>query len=298
MVFPDEIRKCVVFLGCRFSDGIKPVGTGFFLGTPLAEFPERSLWDLVTAKHVIQGIRKRSVDQKVYIRLNLKAGGTAVIESLITQWDFHPTPSVDVAVVPCTPPEEFDVKAYDIRASAIPDVIARNAIGIGDEVFFPGLFINYFGAERNIPIARIGNIAAMPEEPVQTQMGPMEAYLVEARSIGGLSGSPVFVHLGLARAFGGEVLFAKNVAGSGGIFYLLGLMHGHYDVTLPVQSEADADALRNEAINMGIAIVVPVTKIIETVNQPERVAKRKAREEEFKRANLPKIDELTNPSDE
>jgi hypothetical protein len=32
----------------------------------------------------------------------------------------------------------------------------------------------------------------LPGDPVATPMGPMQAYLIEARSIGGLSGSPVF----------------------------------------------------------------------------------------------------------
>jgi hypothetical protein len=56
-----------------------------------------------------------------------------------------------------------------------------------------GLFKSHYGEQRNIPIIRIGNIAALPEEPVQTHYcGPTDAYLVEVRSIAGLSGSPVF----------------------------------------------------------------------------------------------------------
>jgi hypothetical protein len=49
-----------------------------------------------------------------------------------------------------------------------------------------GLFSEHQGAERNIPIVRVGNIAAMPEEPVlTTSWGAIDAYLIEARSIGG-----------------------------------------------------------------------------------------------------------------
>ena len=79
---------------------------------------------------------------------------------------------------------------------ATDKVINDNAIGVGDEVFLTGLFANHIGQQRNLPIIRVGNIALMPEEPVQhPSLGPIDAYLIEARSIGGLSGSPVFVHL-------------------------------------------------------------------------------------------------------
>jgi len=41
-----------------------------------------------------------------------------------------------------------------------------------------------------------GNIAAMPEELIEVRdFGMMQAYLVESRSLGGISGSPVFVHV-------------------------------------------------------------------------------------------------------
>jgi hypothetical protein len=66
-------------------------------------------------------------------------------------------------------------------------------IGIGDAVFITGLFSHHPGKARNLRVIRVGNIAAMPDEPVKTQRGEMEAYLIEARSLGGLSGSPVFV---------------------------------------------------------------------------------------------------------
>lgn len=67
---------------------------------------------------------------------------------------------------------------------------------LGDEVFFSGLFYPHSGTRRNIPIVRIGNVAALLEEPVLNRNGvPMDLYLMESRSIGGLSGSPVFVDL-------------------------------------------------------------------------------------------------------
>ena len=54
------------------------------------------------------------------------------------------------------------------------------------------------GRDRNFPIVRTGHIAMMPDEKIpKVKIGDWEgnadAYLIESRSIGGWSGSPVFV---------------------------------------------------------------------------------------------------------
>src|SRR5260370_40507944 len=74
------------------------------------------------------------------------------------------------------------------------DVLVATRIGLGEEVAIVGLFGSHYGKSRNIPIVRIGNIAAMLEEPVFTkEYGYIEAYLIEARSIGGFRGAAVAV---------------------------------------------------------------------------------------------------------
>ena len=60
-------------------------------------------------------------------------------------------------------------------------------------MFSVGLFTKYFGRSNLIPIVRTGNIAMMPKEKVPLgSFGLTDAYLIEGRSIGGLSGSPIF----------------------------------------------------------------------------------------------------------
>src|SRR5689334_8050250 len=102
-----------------------------------------------------------------------------------------------------------------------------NALEIGpcDEVIFPGLFSHHAGNDRNIPIVRRGTIAAIPGEKVTTErMGKINAFLMEARSIGGLSGSPVFVHLGENRVLKNDPRAIANPQRD----YLIGLVHGHF----------------------------------------------------------------------
>lgn len=95
----------------------------------------------------------------------------------------------------------------------------------------------------------------MAEEPVNTRMGLMEAILVEARSIGGLSGSPVFVHTRPS-------FVPANPEAIAGI-QLLGLMHGHFDEVF------DAGPQTRERVNVGIGIVAPVSKLREIMTLPQ-----------------------------
>ena len=135
---------------------------------------------------------------------------------------------------------------------ATAEAIKRHDIGVGDEIIIVGLFTRFHGQTKHVPIVRTGNIAMMSEEKIPTEEGEIEAYLAEGRSIGGLSGSPVFVRHtvkmgGLASADGEE----QFLAGLGRAHLL---MHGHWD--LPVGGEAE----HAEAVNMGISIVVPAKK--------------------------------------
>jgi hypothetical protein len=263
MPIPDEVRKCVAFLAYRDAQGmIQLAGTVFFV---VINFPGETLGGsgyAITAKHVIEGIRQDSSDGKVYVRLNLRNVGARYAESRIEDWQFHPTDSsVDVAVHPFPPSADYDHLVFPSSGIATPDVIRTQNIGIGDEVFITGLFVHHYGQQRNIPIIRMGNIAAMPEEKVRTTIGDIDAYLIEARSIGGLSGSPVFVNTTGPRAVGNIIS-----VGSGGIF-LLGLVRGHWDIP-PSETDSVIVDNRGESVNMGIAIVVPSQKILEVLNHP------------------------------
>ncbi len=265
MLVPDDVRKCVVFLAYRVADGYRLVGTAWFVARTIPDSDGTHPY-LVTAKHLIEAIRRRGLD-KVYARYNLKNGTSGLVETAIGDWLSHPTdPSVDVAAIKGGIPEGGDHLLYPLERFATREIVGSQAIGVGEEVFLTGLFVNHVGQSKNIPIVRVGNIAAMPEEPVGASIGPIEAYLIEARSIGGLSGSPVFAHLGVARLVNGQARFASG----GPIFYLLGLMHGHWDLPTPDVDELAVDdgvGVRR-SVNMGIAIVVPAWRIAEVLDQP------------------------------
>jgi len=268
MLVPEEIKKCVVFLCYRAGAQIMLAGTGFFLAAPSSIAGKVYIY-LVTARHVVEAIQQRGTDGHVLVRLNSIDGGATLISSVAESWRFHPSDSrADVAAIQWTPDRgKFDYRAIPTSMLVTGDIENEHSIGPGDEVFFPGLFVNHYGQKRNLPIIRVGNIAAMAEEPVSTKAyGEIDAYLVEARSIGGLSGSPVFVNLRPGR--GG--IFEAGAPG----FYLMGLMHGHYESPLTDEDMLLEDEEHMERVNMGIAIVVPTGKIRDVIDQDEFVGER------------------------
>ena len=75
MIVPDEIRKCVVFIGYSKADGSRVMaGTGFMVARPLHEdapigggSTHLSFAYLLTAKHVIDSVRDKGLSE-VFVR--------------------------------------------------------------------------------------------------------------------------------------------------------------------------------------------------------------------------------------
>ena len=252
----------------------------------------------MTAKHVIDGIASLAGDRQIYIRFNLQDGGVDFLATDAGDWKSVPpeVAAIDVAVLPWPVTENpASFRVVPVVPNFVTDeLIAKEGIGPGDDLFLSGLFVQHYGAQRNAPIVRMGNIAAMPGEPVQTNLGAMRAYLIESRSVGGLSGSPVFVEVDPLRSmvvepFGGTV---KSTSGHlRRLFFLLGVMHGHWDGEYAL---GDGARPLSEVVNMGIAIVVPAQSILQVLKLPDLVADRRAREELRRQQKLPPSD-LTHP---
>jgi hypothetical protein len=233
---------------------------------------------LVTAKHVIENVGTR----KAFIRINKTNGEGILTEFKQDSWFFHPDNDknpVDVAVAIAPYEEGFDVKAIPISIFLKPSELLAGKYGVGDDVFITGLFSQHFGQEKNLPIVRTGNIAMIPEEKVDVSWNggqKIEAYLIEARSIGGISGSPVFFRAPNNR---GSLLLVGE-----GPFCLAGLIHGHWAVGKEnFDNLPDEDLVKSqERLNMGIAIVTPAQKILETLNHPSLVRNRERTEQALK----------------
>jgi hypothetical protein len=104
------------------------------------------------------------------------------------------------------------------------------------------------------------------DEQIQTELGFADVYLIEGRSIGGLSGSPAFVRRTetiKVRMEDGRI----TTLNSPGPFKLLGLMQGHWDIKESAMNKASIEHDYKHGVNLGIAIVTPAIKIAEILEQ-------------------------------
>jgi hypothetical protein len=299
MQIPDEVLKCVAYACSLRKVGSQAEfhidGTVFFVGYPVDGTPGSACY-AVTARHVIDSIKTKGVDHQSYLRINPKSGNAIVGAVPLDSWVMHDDPRVDVAVAPIAIDwPNTNQRMLPVGMFLNDEVIRREEIGVGEDLFFPGVFVHRPGEESNIPIVRMGNIASMPGERIQTKFGNLLGYLAEARSIGGLSGSPAFVHTG-----GMRHMTTAIRAGGGGIFFL-GLVHGHYG-TRDILDAADdvlIDSEGSKSVNMGIAIIVPAYDVKATLDHPSLITQRQKAKEEFlktREAALPEMDSREPPA--
>jgi hypothetical protein len=281
MNVPDELRKCVLFLGTKTDGRFVPRATAF-----LVAYEEHGIRTgfLVTAQHVVSGILQKG---DVWVRENLKNGTAHETRMLPDYWHYHPNEprESDVAVCIVNFGDDSDVHAIPLNGPkgilATRDIMQQLNAGLGDEVVIVGLFRTHFGVDHNTPIIRIGNISAIQDEPVKTRYcGYIDAHLIEARSLAALSGSPVFLVIPPVRLKKVETgipgwHLRQTQFTSGQAIFLLGLVHGHFDAEGLDYDVVSEDATYGSGINTGIAVVVPVEKIIETINEPEWADMRK-----------------------
>jgi hypothetical protein len=182
----------------------------------------------------------------------------------LSEWLVPEDDAIDVAALRFNVPAQFELYPVKENIFATAEVVTRESIGIGDTVVVTGLFSYRHGKERNRPIVRSGIIAAMPDELLEDLDwgAPYEAYVIELRSISGVSGSPVFVCLTTGRAAG----FSRKTR-----YYLLGLARGHWDETFEEPQEFGQEGGR---VNTGVVIVSPVSDVRSLLYLEEEVKAR------------------------
>jgi hypothetical protein len=298
MRIPKWVPQSVVFLGQRVTEGRREVlrlgGTAFAVSVPWPGSVSCHRY-LVTARHTTLKLQGR----EHVIRANTKDGSRKelVVKGDVKWWT-HPTEEklVDAAVLPFES-IEGDLSDVDVTPIEVTRLLSSDRsideyyIDQGDEVYIAGLFTKLTGDSRNLPIARAGTIAMMPTDRIpNVNLGDeapvdIEGYLVELRSVGGLSGSPVFVRASIGIpcnvfARSGEQRIAE--AHVPGDFFLLGLVHGHWEIHKNRRNSIEIEPVKrdDDSINLGIAIVVPARKVLEIINRHELVEMRKRKEKE------------------
>ena len=187
---PPKVLNCVVYLYATRADaeaGREFGGTGFFVHLP-SLVPDRSFGYIVTNWHV--AVQKgHSV-----VRLERVDGRHDIFEFDPSDWYF--TPEYDIAIIeaPGVSGNTHKIAFADISHFVTKELIGREKIGPGDDVFMVGRFINHQGSEQNVPAVRFGHISMDPAPVVQPNNIAADTYCIDVHSRSGYSGSPVFVY--------------------------------------------------------------------------------------------------------
>lgn len=267
----DNIRDCAVYLypSRRSAEaGTQPVGSGFLVGIPSKTSENCCHPYVVTNRHIV-------AEGATVVRLNTRAGQTDIVEFAPEDWVFH-SQGDDLAVTSIDLHSNYHdyMLVNDPQMFLTREWMGSARVGLGDDVFMVGRLINHEGRQQNTPLVRFGQIAMMPGEAIRLDNGQMqECFLVDVPSIGGLTGSPVFVTVHYLR-LRNPVEFNHEW-----FPHLLGVNCGHIPLPLPLMDpstrrivaeplmSASQAPLTPLACN-GLMIVLPAWRLEELLNHP------------------------------
>jgi hypothetical protein len=237
----------------------------------------------VTNKHVITG-------GSTTIRMKTKDGRNDILPTDERAWVFHPSGD-DLAICQVfLDPRQYKFSYIDRTCFIDKSIVQSMNIGPGDEAFVVGRFINHEGKQQNTPSVRFGCVAQMPGEPVRQDTGfEQESFLVESRSIGGYSGSPVFVFIPAASERQGVEDWISKILLSHGP-WLLGVDWGHINDWSPVRNAVGEPINPGQPDNMqvrmntGMMAVVPSWKLAELLDHGPVLAHRQVLTEQARAA--------------
>lgn len=288
----DQTLKTVAFVGIKKNGTFQPRATAFFVSYTEDQFVFEHL---VTAEHVISGLI--TAGHEIWLRVNVVGRKAAEFKLRTEEFRFHPRNEedpTDVAVMPIVTRGHDDVTnldlAMDVRSFALDgrnswyptEEFPSQYMGRGADIMILGLFRSHSGKHVNVPVVRRGSIAMLPGEPIWTKYkGFLQGYLVEAHSISGLSGSPVCAQVDPVMELSKALVKQPRTKQP---FALVGLMHGHFDVPNLNEEVVVDDQRPAHSVNSGIGVVIPVQKILETVEHPEIVEMRKKRVAELRQS--------------
>ena len=253
--FSSEFVKATVFVGIEANGNFVPAGTGFLVAIPCGK---HHFSFVATADHVV----KMVAGDNVWVRLNRNDGGCSTVKLAKNNGVFDY--QNDIALLPAIIDVSiFDQKLIQLHRSDYEK--GKKEIwdpDVGDEVATVGLYSTHHGQSKNLPVVRIGHIALMPGEEVYSHRGYVRAYLIEIKSIAGLSGSPVYVNIPPVKNENGNLMFNHSSTA-----LPLGMLTGYHIVTstedqiaVPQHQGDPVGADERDSLdqrNTGFAVVVP-----------------------------------------
>ncbi len=249
-------------------------GTGFLVIRKISG--KKGKVFLVTNKHVVHvDPHKRNEARFLTLYVNIRdekgdVTGTSLQAPLVEGgqklWRQHPNPNVDVLAVDVTSlinsHPRLQNQGADYSFFATPDVLKKEQITEGDEVFVIGYPLGLFHARIHSPLVRQGIIATKIGTPIQIRFRnsagewkrvEIPGFLVDAAIIPGSSGSPVVLKPIIGRKIGPKIEMGMAIP------YLLGIVSATETASVRLMEEYSFPVLA------GLGIAFDVTTIQETI---------------------------------
>jgi hypothetical protein len=289
VVIDRQYLQCVAFICGHGLRRREPLGTATFIAVPEDDL---SIVYAVTARHVIT----KNAHRDLCLRVSLKGGGYRDIPTQGERWSLHD--STDIAAIRIDiPDEEYEARWIPpsffatLQQIRILDISGWR-VGEGDEVFYPGLFTKFHGRHQMLPVVRFGHISLMPYEPIpiewhdparnKNSLRDIEAYLIEAKSWHGFSGSPVFLYYPLEELVRRALNKAERDRGMRDDNTLQrftdmrqGLRQANMIGIVSAYWDYEADLRRKYSVHAGLAVVIPTDAVIELLNGEVLMSERK-----------------------
>jgi hypothetical protein len=162
-------------------------GTGLFVSVPVPGSPDHVFMYAVSNAHVVHQ------SGCSVIRVNALLGGTDIIEKDPAEWHARAGDDLAVSLVQLRP-DIHKVRCIDESWFVEKHALRDGVIGIGDDVFMVGRFMNHDGLLTNVPSVRFGHLS-MDALGIKHPAGHQQtSFAVEMLSRPGYSGSPVYVY--------------------------------------------------------------------------------------------------------
>jgi hypothetical protein len=298
---PRHFENCAFYLYAKTPKGTKgPIASGVLVSiTSDINAPTYGLDDLIPdyrpVRHVYAVTSAHVLPSGAsLIRMSLFGGTPKTIELEPHEWEFL-AGGHDIAAVDIT--EKFEPKenyvAVDDQIFLTEEFIERLLVNIGEDGFMIGLFADEPGRNRNAPLARFGNIAAMPREdnPIEQGHGTSHpSFLFDMRSRTGFSGSPVFIYrkgdYDMSYFTHGSVRPPTIKKKNHPFLRLLGVHSGQYPDRLPFHVEKSAikegkiewNKKARLLVPSSVTIVAPAWEITKLLKLKKFADARKARD--------------------
>jgi hypothetical protein len=237
-------------------------------------------------QHMYVMTNSHAVLKGAALRVNAKDGsGVDIFEIPASGW-IHHQDGDDVAMAPIRQAPSQGLLAVNIDQFLTEELAVTWGIAPGDDCFFIGRHMYLDGKARNTPAVRFGNLSILDPEPIHQseRKYDQQSVVVEARSLNGYSGSPVFVVPGSDLQGDGEKVIARTVMNPP--CFLLAIDWGHQGLRRAITGVGYfelSQAEENVVLNSGMMLVVPAWRLLGLINSEPLMRMRRQAEAEARR---------------